>query len=85
MFSTVNGPACTSVKPICFVKVCSVPYSLLYLHRFPVLQVRNEPKNICVSAEYISKIKGVSVETVMEVTTQNAVRLFPKLKSVIRP
>ncbi|XP_013889266.1 putative deoxyribonuclease TATDN3 [Austrofundulus limnaeus] len=51
----------------------------------PEKQVRNEPKNICVSAEYISKIKGVSVETVMEVTTQNAVRLFPRLKSAVRP
>ncbi|KAM3595575.1 uncharacterized protein V6R79_025523 [Siganus canaliculatus] len=50
----------------------------------PEKQVRNEPKNICISAEYISKIKGVSVQTVMEVTTQNALRLFPKLKSAIR-
>lgn len=51
----------------------------------PEMQVRNEPKNISVSAEYISKIKGVSLEKVMEVTTQNALRLFPKLKSAIRP
>ncbi|XP_028250985.1 putative deoxyribonuclease TATDN3 isoform X3 [Parambassis ranga] len=50
----------------------------------PEKQVRNEPKNICVSAEYISKIKGVSLEKVMEVTTQNALRLFPKLKAAIR-
>ncbi|XP_062296332.1 tatD DNase domain containing 3-like isoform X1 [Scomber scombrus] len=51
----------------------------------PEKQVRNEPKNISVSAEYISKIKGVSLEKVMEVTTQNALRLFPKLKAAIRP
>uniref|UniRef100_A0A3P8VGL6 TatD DNase domain containing 3 n=1 Tax=Cynoglossus semilaevis TaxID=244447 RepID=A0A3P8VGL6_CYNSE len=50
----------------------------------PEKQVRNEPKNISVSAEYISLIKGVPVEKVMEITTQNALRLFPKLKSVIR-
>lgn len=48
-------------------------------------QVRNEPKNITVSAEYISKVKGVSLQTVMEVTTQNALRLFPKLKLALRP
>ncbi|TWW71762.1 putative deoxyribonuclease TATDN3 [Takifugu flavidus] len=51
----------------------------------PEKQVRNEPGNICISAEYISKIKGVSLQKVMEATTQNALRLFPKLKSVVRP
>ncbi|XP_070777138.1 putative deoxyribonuclease TATDN3 isoform X3 [Enoplosus armatus] len=51
----------------------------------PEKQVRNEPRNICISAEYISKIKGVSLQTVMEVTMQNALRLFPKLKSAVRP
>ncbi|XP_037551169.1 tatD DNase domain containing 3-like isoform X2 [Nematolebias whitei] len=51
----------------------------------PEKQVRNEPQNICVCAEYISKIKGVSLETVIEATTQNALRLFPKLKSALRP
>ncbi|XP_069016672.1 putative deoxyribonuclease TATDN3 isoform X1 [Embiotoca jacksoni] len=50
----------------------------------PEKQVRNEPKNIRISAEYVARIKGVSVETVMEVTTRNALRLFPKLKSAIR-
>ncbi|AWP16140.1 putative chaperone activity of bc1 complex-like mitochondrial [Scophthalmus maximus] len=46
----------------------------------PEKQVRNEPRNISVSAEYISRIKGVSLDKVMEVTTQNALQLFPKLK-----
>ncbi|XP_056152021.1 tatD DNase domain containing 3-like isoform X2 [Lampris incognitus] len=50
----------------------------------PEKQVRNEPKNISISAEYISRVKGVPLEKVVEVTTQNALRLFPKLKSVIR-
>lgn len=49
----------------------------------PHRQVRNEPQNIRVSAEYISKVKGVSMETVMEATTRNALRLFPKLKTAL--
>ncbi|KAI4889824.1 hypothetical protein NFI96_032467 [Prochilodus magdalenae] len=46
----------------------------------PEKHVRNEPKNITVSCEYIAKVKGISVETVAEVTMQNALCLFPKLK-----
>ncbi|XP_072536448.1 putative deoxyribonuclease tatdn3 isoform X2 [Salminus brasiliensis] len=42
-------------------------------------QVRNEPKNITISLEYIAKVKGISTEAVAEVTTQNALCLFPKL------
>lgn len=49
----------------------------------PEKQVRNEPKNITYSADYIAKIKGIPVEQVMEVTTLNALRLFPKLKTFI--
>ncbi|XP_061551670.1 tatD DNase domain containing 3-like isoform X1 [Phycodurus eques] len=50
----------------------------------PEKQVRNEPKNVVVSAEYISAVKGVPVEEVMRVTTRNALRLFPKLKSAVK-
>lgn len=50
----------------------------------PVKQVRNEPKNISVSCQYIAQIKGLSVENVMEATTQNAFKLFPKLQKFIR-
>ncbi|XP_061698944.1 tatD DNase domain containing 3-like isoform X2 [Syngnathoides biaculeatus] len=50
----------------------------------PQKQVRNEPKNAAVSAEYISVAKGVSVEEVMRVTSRNALRLFPKLKSAVK-
>ncbi|ORZ15930.1 hypothetical protein BCR42DRAFT_392874 [Absidia repens] len=38
----------------------------------------NEPKNIKISAEEIARIKSVSVETVVDHTTQNALRLFKK-------
>uniref|UniRef100_A0A8C5RZI6 TatD DNase domain containing 3 n=1 Tax=Laticauda laticaudata TaxID=8630 RepID=A0A8C5RZI6_LATLA len=50
----------------------------------PEKQVRNEPKNIFIAAEYIAKIKGISVEDVFHVTTQNSLKVFPKLKNFLR-
>ncbi|XP_057200516.1 tatD DNase domain containing 3-like isoform X2 [Triplophysa rosa] len=50
----------------------------------PEKQVRNVPRNISIGAECIAKIKGVPLERVREVTTQNALRLFPKLKTFIK-
>ncbi|XP_036398629.1 tatD DNase domain containing 3-like isoform X2 [Megalops cyprinoides] len=50
----------------------------------PEKQVRNEPRNITVSAEFIAKVKGVPLEQVIEVTTRNALRLFPKLRACVR-
>ncbi|XP_019909560.2 tatD DNase domain containing 3-like isoform X1 [Esox lucius] len=50
----------------------------------PEKQVRNEPKNIFICAEYISKIKGIPLETVIDVTMQNSLRLFPRLKTLLR-
>ncbi|XP_057253040.1 putative deoxyribonuclease TATDN3 isoform X1 [Pezoporus wallicus] len=47
----------------------------------PEKQVRNEPKNIYIAAEYIARIKGIPVEEVIEVTTQNALKVFPKLRN----
>ncbi|NXY89168.1 TATD3 deoxyribonuclease, partial [Alcedo cyanopectus] len=50
----------------------------------PEKQVRNEPKNIYIAAEYIAKIKGIPVEEVIEVTTKNALKVFPKLQNFLR-
>jgi TatD DNase family protein len=36
----------------------------------------NEPKNIVLSARYIAKLKGVSIEEVADITTKNAIELF---------
>uniref|UniRef100_A0A672Q105 TatD DNase domain containing 3 n=1 Tax=Sinocyclocheilus grahami TaxID=75366 RepID=A0A672Q105_SINGR len=43
--------------------------------------VRNEAGNIMICCDHIAKVKGISPEVVMEVTTQNALRLFSKLKT----
>ncbi|XP_036406154.1 putative deoxyribonuclease tatdn3 [Megalops cyprinoides] len=49
----------------------------------PDKHVRNEPKNITLSCEYIAQVKGITPESVLEITTQNALRLFPKIKRMI--
>lgn len=69
--------------------VKSVPLSNLLLETdSPALaaekQTRNEPKNVCISCQAISRIKGVPVHTVYEETTKNALKLFPKLQRFIR-
>ena len=54
------------------------------VYLFVCLQVRNVPANVNISCEWIAQIKKISVEEVREITTQNAVRLFPALAKFIR-
>ncbi len=42
---------------------------------------RNEPAFVRFVAEEFARVKGLSLEEVAEITTQNARRLFPKLKN----
>uniref|UniRef100_A0A8C4P3G7 Uncharacterized protein n=1 Tax=Dromaius novaehollandiae TaxID=8790 RepID=A0A8C4P3G7_DRONO len=46
----------------------------------PNKEVQNEPEKIRIVCQYIAAVKGVSVERVCEVTTKNALKLFPKVK-----
>jgi len=45
------------------------------------LQGRNEPVNINVSCDFIAEAKGISREEVIQMTTENAQKLFTKLSS----
>ncbi|XP_062516844.1 putative deoxyribonuclease TATDN3 [Corticium candelabrum] len=50
----------------------------------PIKQTRNEPCNLEISCREVARIKQVSFDEVWKMTTQNAVRLFPKLGHVGR-
>lgn len=49
----------------------------------PDATARNEPKNVVVACEAIASAKGVSMEEVARVTTENARQLFPKAFSAL--
>lgn len=50
----------------------------------PDKKERNEPKNISISCEYIAKVKNISADKVMEVTSANAISLFPKILKAVK-
>lgn len=47
-----------------------------YLSPVPFRGKRNEPKNVAYVADMIAKIKGLTMEEVASITTQNAERIF---------
>lgn len=47
-----------------------------YMAPVPFRGQRNEPKNVVYIADAISRIKGITIEEVAKITTQNAERLF---------
>ena len=48
----------------------------------PEREQRNEPANLTYARDFIAETHGVSPERVEEVTSRNAVGLFPKLASL---
>lgn len=53
-----------------------------YLAPEPFRGTKNEPKNILLVAEAIAKLKGLSVEDVLKITTENALSRFDLNKSL---
>jgi len=49
----------------------------------PVKDARNEPANVVRARDFIAETHGVPRERVDEITTENALRLFPLLRSVV--
>ena len=45
---------------------------------------RNEPKNLMISAKLVSEVKNMPLEEIIQITTQNTLRLFPRIKNFIR-
>ena len=45
---------------------------------------RNEPAYVRFIAQEFARVKGLALEEVAKVTTQNALRLFPKLKNALK-
>lgn len=50
----------------------------------PVKGERNVPSNVQISCDYIAKEKGLTVQEVKRITTENALKLFPKLKELLK-
>lgn len=50
----------------------------------PVKGERNEPANIEISCDYIAKVKNITPLEVKKITTQNALKLFPKLLKILK-
>lgn len=47
----------------------------------PIVGTRNEPANLVLAAKKVAEIKKMPIERVAEITTQNAVKLFNRMKA----
>ncbi|XP_062571985.1 putative deoxyribonuclease TATDN3 [Saccostrea cucullata] len=50
----------------------------------PVKGERNEPANVQIPCDYIAKVKGMTSQEVKRITSQNAIKLFPRLKLILK-
>ena len=50
----------------------------------PVRGQRNSPLNLLQTVQYLAELLNCSAEELAEITTQNALRLFPKLKNRVK-
>ena len=79
MFIGVDGDITYYEDKQQFIK--EIPLDMLVLETdspflSPTKQFPNEPKNIPLIAEFVAKLKGISVDEVAKVTTENARKLF---------
>lgn len=51
-----------------------------YLAPVPYRGLRNEPKNVIVTAEYLAQLKQIDSQSLINQTTNNVFKVFPKLK-----
>lgn len=51
-----------------------------YLSPEPLRGLRNEPKNVRVTAEFLSRLKGLSFTQVCQITTENAEEFFTQIR-----
>ncbi|MFA6016968.1 MAG: TatD family hydrolase [Patescibacteria group bacterium] len=79
MFIGVDGDITYYKEKQSWIK--TIPLDMLVLetdspYLSPIRQFPNEPKNIPLIAEFVAKLKGVSIDKLMETTTENAQTLF---------
>jgi len=79
IFIGVDGDIVYYKEKQAFIK--TVPLEMLVLetdspYLSPFKKFPNEPKNIVLIAEFVAKLKGISVDEVAKVTTENARKLF---------
>ena len=77
---TFNNSALTDVIKEIGLNTFMVETDSPYLTPVPFRGKRNEPKHVKIIAEKIAEIKNLPIQEIIEHTTRNAYRLFPRIK-----